>query len=65
PGLNIHRLPEEIIRVVANGKHNKANPSIIQEFFSKKLNYDYPWSKYSQITGRDYPSSSEWKTQQG
>ncbi len=28
------------------------------EFFSKKLNYDYPWPKYSQITGRDYVSGA-------
>jgi aminopeptidase N len=28
------------------------------EFFSKRLNYDYPWSKYSQITGRDYVSGA-------
>ena len=28
------------------------------EFFSKKLNYDYPWSKYSQITARDYVSGA-------
>lgn len=27
----------------------------MMEFFSKKLNYEYPWPKYSQITGRDYP----------
>ncbi|WP_027377139.1 M1 family metallopeptidase [Kaistella palustris] len=28
------------------------------EFFSKKLNYDYPWSKFAQITGRDYVSGA-------
>jgi len=28
------------------------------EFFSKRLNYDYPWSKYSQITARDYVSGA-------
>ncbi|MBD8018607.1 M1 family metallopeptidase [Kaistella pullorum] len=28
------------------------------EFFSKKLNYDYPWSKYAQITARDYVSGA-------
>lgn len=28
------------------------------EFFSKKLKYDYPWSKYSQITARDYVSGA-------
>lgn len=28
------------------------------EFFSKRLNYDYPWSKYAQITGRDYVSGA-------
>ena len=28
------------------------------EFFSKKLNYDYPWSKYSQMTARDYVSGA-------
>lgn len=28
------------------------------EFFSKRLNYDYPWSKYAQITARDYVSGA-------
>ena len=28
------------------------------EFFSKKLNYDYPWSKYAQMTARDYVSGA-------
>ena len=28
------------------------------EFFSKRLNYDYPWSKYAQITGRDFVSGA-------
>ena len=28
------------------------------EFFSKRLNYDYPWAKYSQITGVDYVSGA-------
>jgi aminopeptidase N len=28
------------------------------EFFSKRLNYDYPWSKYSQIVGRDFVSGA-------
>ncbi|MCC7244417.1 MAG: alanyl aminopeptidase [Saprospiraceae bacterium] len=28
------------------------------EFFSKKLNYDYPWSKFSQIVVRDYVSGA-------
>lgn len=28
------------------------------EFFSKRLNYDYPWPKYSQITGVDYVSGA-------
>lgn len=28
------------------------------EFFSKKLNYDYPWVKYAQISGRDYVSGA-------
>ncbi|WP_160135897.1 M1 family metallopeptidase [Chryseobacterium sp. c4a] len=32
------------------------NTPEMMDFFSKKLNYDYPWPKYSQITGRDYPS---------
>ena len=27
-------------------------------FFSKKLGYDYPWSKYAQISGRDYISGA-------
>lgn len=30
----------------------------MMEFFSKRLNYDYPWSKYAQITGRDYVSGA-------
>ncbi|NIF04449.1 M1 family metallopeptidase [Chryseobacterium sp. Tr-659] len=28
------------------------------EFFSKKMNYDYPWAKYAQISGRDYVSGA-------
>ncbi|MDR6920706.1 MULTISPECIES: M1 family metallopeptidase [Chryseobacterium] len=28
------------------------------EFFSKKLNYDYPWVKYAQISGREYVSGA-------
>ena len=28
------------------------------EFFSKRLNYDYPWSKFAQITARDYVSGA-------
>jgi aminopeptidase N len=28
------------------------------EFFSKKLNYDYPWPKYSQVVVRDYVSGA-------
>lgn len=28
------------------------------EFFSKKLNYDYPWNKYSQLVARDYVSGA-------
>lgn len=32
------------------------NTPEMMDFFSKKLNYDYPWPKYSQISGRDYPS---------
>ncbi len=28
------------------------------EFFSKKLNYDFPWAKYAQIVGRDYVSGA-------
>jgi aminopeptidase N len=28
------------------------------EFFSKRLNYDYPWSKYAQMTARDYVSGA-------
>lgn len=32
-------------------------PEMIQ-FFSNRLNYDYPWPKYSQITGRDYVSGA-------
>ncbi|MDR2234481.1 MAG: M1 family metallopeptidase [Chryseobacterium sp.] len=28
------------------------------EFFSKKMNYDYPWAKYAQISGREYVSGA-------
>ena len=28
------------------------------EFFSKRLNYDFPWQKYSQMTARDYVSGA-------
>ncbi|AZA77508.1 M1 family peptidase [Chryseobacterium sp. G0186] len=28
------------------------------EFFSKRLNYDYPWAKYAQISGRNYVSGA-------
>lgn len=28
------------------------------EFFSKQLNYTYPWSKYAQMTARDYVSGA-------
>lgn len=28
------------------------------EFFSKQLNYNYPWQKYSQIVSRDYVSGA-------
>ncbi|MDR6546612.1 aminopeptidase N [Chryseobacterium rhizosphaerae] len=28
------------------------------EFFSKKMNYDYPWAKYAQISGRKYVSGA-------
>ncbi len=34
------------------------NTPEMMEFFSKKLNYDYPWSKYAQIVGRDYVSGA-------
>ncbi len=34
------------------------NTPEMMEFFSKKLNYDYPWSKYSQMTARDYVSGA-------
>jgi aminopeptidase N len=30
----------------------------MMEFFSKKLGYDYPWEKYSQIVVRDYVSGA-------
>lgn len=32
------------------------NTPEMMEFFSKKLNYDYPWAKYAQISARDYTS---------
>ncbi|WET51316.1 M1 family metallopeptidase [Chryseobacterium indologenes] len=28
------------------------------DFFSKRMNYDYPWSKYAQISGRNYVSGA-------
>lgn len=28
------------------------------DFFSKKMNYDYPWAKYAQISGRNYVSGA-------
>ena len=34
------------------------NTPEMMEFFSKKLGYDYPWSKYTQISGRDYISGA-------
>lgn len=34
------------------------NTPEMMEFFSKKLNYDYPWNKYAQITGQDYVSGA-------
>ncbi len=34
------------------------NTPEMMEFFSKKLNYDYPWQKYAQITGQDYISGA-------
>lgn len=34
------------------------NTPEMMEFFSKKLNYDYPWSKYAQMTARDYVSGA-------
>ncbi len=30
----------------------------MMEFFSKRLNYDFPWQKYSQMTARDYVSGA-------
>ncbi|MEC5395039.1 M1 family metallopeptidase [Bergeyella sp. RCAD1439] len=30
----------------------------MMEFFSKLLNYDYPWNKYAQMTARDYVSGA-------
>lgn len=34
------------------------NTPEMMEFFSKKLNYDYPWEKYAQMVGRDYVSGA-------
>lgn len=34
------------------------NTPEMMEFFSKLLKYDYPWSKYAQITARDYVSGA-------
>jgi len=30
----------------------------MMDFYSKYLNYDYPWAKYAQISGRDYVSGA-------
>ncbi|HVX51650.1 MAG TPA: M1 family metallopeptidase, partial [Chitinophagaceae bacterium] len=30
----------------------------MMQFFSERLNYEYPWPKYDQITGRDYVSGA-------
>ena len=42
----------------AYAKQIFGNTPEMLEFFSKKLNYDYPWSKYAQITARDYVSGA-------
>ncbi|MGZ5264822.1 MAG: M1 family metallopeptidase, partial [Kaistella sp.] len=42
----------------AYAKQIFGNTPEMMEFFSKKLNYDYPWSKYAQITARDYVSGA-------
>ena len=34
------------------------NTPEMMEFFSKLLKYDYPWSKYAQMTARDYVSGA-------
>jgi len=34
------------------------NTPEMMEFFSNKLNYPYPWSKYDQMAGRDYVSGA-------
>ena len=34
------------------------NTTKMLDFFSKKLNYDYPWQKYSQVIVRDYVSGA-------
>lgn len=34
------------------------NTPEMMHFFSKKLDYDYPWPKYSQMVGRDYVSGA-------
>ena len=34
------------------------NTPEMMEFYSKYLNYDYPWAKYAQISGRDYVSGA-------
>jgi len=34
------------------------NTPEMMEFYSKYLNYDYPWSKYAQISARDYVSGA-------
>ncbi len=39
------------------GKIFGLTPEMMQ-FFEKKLGIDYPWSKYSQIVGRDYVSGA-------
>ena len=34
------------------------NTPEMMEFFSKRLNYEFPWQKYSQMTARDYVSGA-------
>lgn len=40
------------------GKEIFGNTPQMMEFFSQKLNFDYPWPKYAQIIVRDYVSGA-------
>ncbi len=45
-------------RYAATAKQIFSNTPDMIEFFSTKLGVDFPWSKYAQVTGRDYVSGA-------